>query len=245
VDPLLVLTVLCSAAELFAFCRFVRARVHRLLPWFSVYLLAGFAQSFSWLAGPPSSRGYATAYGLTTPVLIALQFLVFLELWRKLMTRDSGADRATRALGVAIIGASIVLALLTGVDGFALHIGLSRRLLFMWIFLSVRYSATILCITASLLAVCTSLFGRRLPRYVTQHAYLLAAYFGSIAAGYLVFNLNLLSAQLMGALTVGSAAALYVLWGILIPGSAEKAPSTEPVRGDVPHDAEGLTRRVA
>lgn len=243
-DPRLALTVLCSAAELFTFFRFVRARVHRILPWFTAYLLAGFAQSFVWLVGPPGSHAYANAYGLTTPFLIGLQILVFLELWRKLIVRYSGADRAVKALGLAIVGASIALGLLGGVDGLALHMGLSHRVLFRWISWIVRYSATVLCIATSLLAVWASLFNRRLPPYLTRHAYLLACYFGSIAAGYMVMNLHLLRAQLVGELTVGCAAGLYLLWGILTNGYDEDAPE-ESEKDGRPEKPIGWSKKVA
>ena len=249
-DPLLVLTILCSAAELFALWQFVRARVHRLLPWFSIYILAGVVQSFAWLAGSPTTKAYTTVYGLTTPVIVGLQLLVFVELWRKLLTRYSSADRAGKALGIAIIGASTALGLLTGIDGLALHWGISRRMLFMWIFWGVRYSATVLCIASSLLAVCASLFEQKIPRYVSVHAYLLALYFGSIAAGYLTYNLKLLSAETAGVFMVGSAAGLYVLWGLLMTGSTEAAPAadTDPARdgaeGREPQ-ANGLGKQVA
>ena len=105
-DSRLALTVLCSAAELFAFSRLVKVRAHRVLPWFSAYLILGFAQSFIWLAGPPRSHAYASAYGLTTPLVIGLQIAVFLEVWRKLILQYSRTDRAVQALGLAIIGAS-------------------------------------------------------------------------------------------------------------------------------------------
>lgn len=234
-DPRLVLTVLCSAAELFAFYRFVRARVHRILPWFSAYLVVGFAQSFVWLVGPPGSHAYTNAYGLTTPLVIGLQIGVFLEVWRKLFMRSSRTDRAAKALGLAIIGASIALGLLSGVDGLALHMGLSRRLFFQWISWIIRYSATVLCIASSLLAVWASTFESRLPRFLQRHAYLLACYFGSIAAGYLMMNLDLLPARLAGELTVGSAAGLYLLWGILTTDLDHPA-SEEPRKDGQPED---------
>jgi hypothetical protein len=223
-DPRLALTVLCSGAELFAFGRLVRAGVHRVLPWFTIYLAAGFAQSFIWLAGPPRSHAYANAYGLTAPLIIGLQILVFLELWRKLILRYPGADRAVKALGVAIVGASIALGLLGGVDGLALQVGLSHVLLFRWMSWVIRYSATVLCIASSLLAVWASIFEAKLPRYLTRHAYLLACYFGSIAAGYLLMNLDLLRPVHVGEITVGCAATLYILWGILTNGYRDGDP---------------------
>ncbi len=244
-DPRLLLTALCSAAELFAFCRFVRARVHRVLPWFSVYLLAGVAQSFVWIAGPPTSRAYANAYALTTPLVIGLQVVVFLELWRKMIIQRPGVDRAAKAFGVAIIGASLMLGLLGGIDGLALHVGVSRRIVFMWISWSVRYTATVLCIACSLLAVCVPMFDRELPRVVTLHAYLLTFYFGSIAAGYLVINLEILAASLVGAFTVGSAAGMYVLWATLITGHGEYVQRAESVEDGSPQGQSGLGNEPA
>ncbi len=235
-DPRLILTVLCSAAELFAFCRFVRARVHRILPGFSIYLLAGFAQSFVWLVGSPRSHAYASAYGLTTPLLIGLQVFVFVELWRKLMLRYSTADRAAKGFGLAVIAASLVMGILSGVDGLALQFGLSRAVLFRWIFWGVRYSATVLCIACSLLALWATMFDRRLPWYLTRHAYLLASYFGSIAAGYLILNLQLLPAALVGELTVGSAAILYLIWGIFTSGYDQEVEPLEPAKDPRPED---------
>ena len=160
------------------------------------------------------------------------------------------ADLENDSDTLSIIGASTALGLLTGIDGLALHWGISRRMLFMWIFWGVRYSATVLCIASSLLAVCASLFEQKIPRYVSVHAYLLALYFGSIAAGYLTYNLKLLSAETAGVFMVGSAAGLYVLWGLLMTGSTEAAPAadTDPARdgaeGREPQ-ANGLGKQVA
>lgn len=219
-------------------------RAHRVLPWFSAYLILGFAQSFIWLAGPPRSHAYASAYGLTTPLVIGLQIAVFLEVWRKLILQYSRTDRAVQALGLAIIGASAALGLLSGVDGLALHVGLSRRYLFEWISWITRYSATVLCIASSLLAVWASTFDRGLPRYLRRHAYLLACYFGSIAAGFLMMNLDFLPTHVVGELTVGAAAGLYVLWGILAIGPDEDAPQESGKNGR-PQGPIGWNKKVA
>ena len=130
---------------------------------------------------------------------------------------------------------------LKGRDGKKLHPTQKPEALLARVILAASW---FLCIATSLLAVWASLFNRRLPPYLTRHAYLLACYFGSIAAGYMVMNLHLLRAQLVGELTVGCAAGLYLLWGILTNGYDEDAPE-ESEKDGRPEKPIGWSKKVA
>jgi len=214
-DPRLVLQFICSTAELFAFWRFVSSRAYRSFPWFAGYLLAGFVQSFVWVVGPPKSHAYAIAYSVTTPLILALQCSVTLELWRKLKAQDRHVGGISKGLGFGVLALALAVALSTGFD--SLWGYPTRRIVFPWIFWAVRYTGSVLCVVCSLLAVWATTFERRLAPNLVRHAYLLTCYFGSIAAGYLGLNLMRWSSEWIGVFTVGSATALYVLWGVLTP----------------------------
>jgi hypothetical protein len=224
VDPRLVLTVLSAAAELFAFYRMLVVRAHRTYPWFAAYLLAGCAQSFIWLAGTPDSRAYLTVYRWTMPLMLALQCLIVLELWRRLMSCYRGIHHISHSLGMIVLAIALGASFSTGFDGLAMSGRPLRLMTFHWLMWGVRYTASVLCIASVILAFWSSLFDHGVPENTIRHAWLLSAYFGSIAAGYLVVNLAPGTAPVIGACLTGAAAGCYVLWGVVI-----KRKGQEPI----------------
>jgi hypothetical protein len=220
-DLRLVLTMTCAAAELFAVWRLVETRVYRAYPWFTAYLVAGFLQSFAWLAGSPATHAYLLVYRWTTPFILALQVLIVLELWRGLMSCYRGIHRISQALGFLILTLAMLVASSTGFDGLAMQ-GRSISLIsFHWLIWSVRYTGSILCVACVLLAWWAATFDHGVPPNRIRHAQLLAAYFGSIAIGYLVLNLGWGSAAVVGVCTTLTAAAFYVFWGFTLGASGE------------------------
>jgi hypothetical protein len=223
-DSRLVLTMTCAAAELFACWRLIETRVYRSYPWFTAYLLAGFLQSFIWLAGSPSTHGYLIAYRWTTPFLMALQILVVLELWRGLMSCYHGIHRISHALGAVIAVLAAAVAFSTGFDGLVMHGEPVSRIGFHWLMWSVRYTGSILSIACVLLAAWAGVFDHGVPPNRIRHAQLLAGYFGSIAIGYLLLNLHYGSAEQIGGFTTLAAAGFYVAWGVML-GSQGEVPT--------------------
>ena len=223
-DPRLVLTVLSATAELFAFYRLITVRAHRTYPWFAVYLLAGFAQSFIWLAGSPESRAYLTAYRWTMPVILALQCLIVLELWRRLMACYRGIYKISYSLGFIILAVAMAVSFSTGFDGLAMWGHPVSTLTYHWLMWGVRYTASVLCIASVILALWASAFDHGVPENTIRHARLLSAYFGSVAVGYLIVNLAPGTAPVVGACTTGAAAGTYILWGL-----AMKRKGQEPI----------------
>jgi len=215
-DVRLVLTMTCSAAELFALERLIATKIYRSYPWFVVYLVAGFLQSFAWLAGSPDSAGYLKAYRLTTPFIMALQAVVVLELWRVLMSCYRGIHRISHALGLIILALAVLLSSLSGFDGLVMRGQPLSRISYHWLMWSVRYNGSILCIACVLLALWASIFDHGVPRNTIRHAQLLSGYFASIAVGYLVLNLVRGVADQVGIATTLLAAAFYVAWGVLM-----------------------------
>ena len=215
-DPRLVATIVCAAAELFAFCRLVAIRAHRAYPWFLTYLLAGFLQSFVWLAGSPHTHAYIRVYRWTTPFIVALQIVVVLELWRSLMACYRGIHRISHWLGVLILLFAAGIAFSTGFDGLKMYGEPVGRLTFHWMIWAVRYTGTILCIVCALLAMWATAFDHGVPRNTIRHAELLAFYFGSQAIGFLVINLMRGTAPIVGIYTTLAAAAFYLAWGFLL-----------------------------
>ena len=223
-DPRLALTVLSATAELFALTRLITLRAHRTYPLFATYLIAGFFQSFIWLAGSPESRSYLTAYRWTTPVMLALQCLIVLELWRRLMACYRGIYQISHAVGFTILAVAMTTSFSTGFDGLAMWGHPVSSVSYHWLMWGVRYTASVLCIASVLLAFWASAFDHGVPENTIRHAQLLSAYFGSIALGYLILNLAPGTAPVIGACTTGAAAATYVLWGIVF-----KQKGQEPI----------------
>ena len=215
-DPRLTLTVLGAVAELFAFYRLLTLGAHRTYPWFATYLIAGFAQSFIWLVGPPESRAYLTVYRWTMPVTLALQCVVVLELWRRLMSCYRGIHQVSLSLGAIILIVAMAVSFSTGFDGLRMWGKPLGSLTFHWLMWAVRYTASVLCIASVALALWAQAFDHGVPANTIRHARLLSGYFGSVAIGYLVLNLFPGTATFVGACTTGAAAGFYVLWGILL-----------------------------
>ena len=221
-DPRLVLTVLSAIAELFAFTRLIQLRVHRTYPWFTAYLLAGCAQSFIWLAGSPDSHGYLAAYRWTMPVIIGLQWIVVLELWRKLMSCYRGIHHISHSLGLIIFAIAMAVSFSTGFDGLSMRGEPLGSIAFHWLMWGVRYSASVLCIASVLLAVWASIFDHGVPANTIRHAELLSGYFGSVAVGYLIVNFAPGTAPFIGACLSGASAGFYVLWGTVLRRKGEE-----------------------
>lgn len=228
-------TIVCAAAELFAFCRLLAIRAQRTYPWFVTYLLAGFLQSFIWLAGPPKTHAYLIAYRWTTPFIIALQAVVVLELWRSLMACYRGIHSISKWLGVLILLFGAAVAFSTGFDGLKMHGQPLERITFHWLFWAVRYTGSILCIVCVALAAWAAAFDHGVPRNTIRHAELLAFYFGSQAAGFLVINLVRGTSPVVGIFTTLAAAAFYIAWGVRLT-----AGGNMPIeRLMIPHTATG------
>ena len=221
-DPRLVLTILSAAAELFAFYRLVTIRGHRTFPWFATYLIAGCAQSFVWLVGSPESRAYLTAYRWTMPVMLALQCVIVLELWRRLMSCYRGIHHISHSLGAVILVVAMAASFSTGFDGLSMWGHPLKTTTFHWLMWAVRYTASVLFVASVILAWWASTFDHGVPENTIRHARLLAGYFGSVAAGYLVVNLAPGTAPVMGACLTGAAAGFYVLWGVLLKPSGQE-----------------------
>ncbi len=223
-DPRLVLTLLSAAAELFAFFRLIGMRAHRSYPWFAAYLLAGCAQSFIWLAGSPDSPQYLAMYRWTQPVMIALQWMIVLELWRRLMSCYRGIHRISHSIGIAILAIAMAVSFSTGFDGLTMWGQSISSLTFHWLMWAVRYTASVLCVASLLLALWAAMFDHGVPENTIRHAQLLAGYFGSVALGYLIVNLAPGSAPVIGACLTGAAAGFYVVWGFAL-----KEKGQEPI----------------
>ena len=220
-DSRLVLTLACSAAQLFAFWRLVGTRVYRSFPWFAAYLVSGALQSFIWLAGSPDTPGYLLAYRWTTPFVMALQALIVLELWRALMSCYRGIYRVSHAIGAIIVALAVLIASATGFDGLTMHGESVSRISYHWLMWSVRYTGSILSIACVLLAGLASTFDHGVPPNRIRHAQLLAGYFGSIAIGYLLLNLGYGTADMIGICTTLAAAGFYIAWGVVLDEEGE------------------------
>ncbi|HTS76060.1 MAG TPA: hypothetical protein VMG40_07645 [Bryobacteraceae bacterium] len=234
-DPRLIATVVCAAAELFAVFRLVAIRAHRAYPWFVTYLIAGLLQSFIWLAGPTTSVAYVRAYRWTMPVIIALQAVVVLELWRSLLSCYRGIHRISKWLGVLVLLVGAGVAFSTGFDHLQMHGEPIKLVTFHWLMWAARYTGSILCIVCALLSFWAVIFDHGVPRNTSRHGELLAFYFGTQAIGFLVINLTHGTSPTVGIYTTLAAAAFYVVWGfrLTVDGNVptERLMVRRPVSG--------------
>jgi len=224
-DSLLVLTIASAAAGVFALWRFVLVQAHRMYPWFATYLAASALQSFGWLAGGTHDRGYLLFYAYTMPLLFGLRIMVVIELWHRLMPAYQSVESISRPFAWIVLVLAVGVSAASGLD--SLHfLGVSpQRVAYYCISLALRYSSSSLCVICSCLSLFALLFPRNIPPNALRHAFLLTAYFATIAAGFLAMHYVTGSAPLVGALMTGSAAGLYVLWGVLVSGPGERAPA--------------------
>src|SRR5262249_4103689 len=120
----------------------------------------------------------------------------------------------------------------SGLDSLKLFGSSPKRLAYYGLSLALRYSGSGLCVICSSLAIFTLMYPRSVSKNAIRHAFLLTAYFASIALGFLAMNYVRGSAPLVGAILSGSSAGLYVLWGILLsePGETARvsAPAAQP-----------------
>ena len=221
-DPRLFLNVASAAAGIFALCRLMYTGVHRSYPWFSVYLAAAALQSFGWLAGGPRNHLYMIIWASSTAALLGLRIVVVVELWQKL----SDSPRAvffSRSFTWIVLLSALAVAAASGLDSLKLFGQSPQRLAFYCVSLASRYSSSALCVICSSLAIFAVMFPRGVPKNAIRHAFLLTAYFATIAAGFLVMNFFRGTAPLVGALLSGSSAGLYALWGLLLSDPTERA----------------------
>jgi hypothetical protein len=224
-DSLLVLTILSSAAGLFALCRFILAGAHRSFPWFTVYLGAAALQSLVWLAGGPTDRRYVLVWASSTAILLGLRIVIVIELWRKLTPAYRNVESISRPFVWVVLVLALAVSAASGLDSLRFF-GLSpQRLAYHCISLALRYSSSTLCVLCSCMSLFAIVFPRDIPRNALRHAFLLTAYFATIAIGFLAMHYDRGSAPLVGALMTGSSAGLYVLWGVLVSASGERAPA--------------------
>lgn len=219
-DPRIFLNVASAAAGVFALWRMVASNVHRSYPWFTVYLAAGALQSFGWFAGGPGTHLYTIIWASSTAALIGLRVAVVAELWHKLNTNPRVAF-LSRSFTWTVLALALAVAAASGLDSLRLFGQSPQRLAFYAVSLGSRYSSSALCVICSSLAIFGVIFPRAVPRNAMRHAFLLTAYFASVAAGFLVMNFMRGSAPLVGALLAGSSTGLFVLWGVLLSDPGE------------------------
>ena len=223
-DPLLVLTMASTAAGLFALCRFVLSGAYRSYPWFVVYLAAGALQSVSWFVGTPRDHRYVLFYAYAMTIMLALRVVVVVELWRKLMPAYRSVAILSRSVLWIVLATALAISAASGLDSL-LFFGLpANRFAYHCISLGLRYSGSTLCVICSCLSLFAILFPANVPANAVRHAFLLTAYFATIAAGFLAMHYVRGSAGLVGALMTGSSAGLYVLWGLLVSQYGERSP---------------------
>ena len=95
-------------------------------------------------------------------------------------------------------------------------------------------SASILAVTTVLLALFGRIFSEPLPRNTIRHALILSGYFTSLGIGHLLLHLTTEHAGLIGAAMVGSEAAFFVLWAVLITPDGETSPEWVSSRNQEP-----------
>ncbi|MBZ5601813.1 MAG: hypothetical protein LAO79_05855 [Acidobacteriia bacterium] len=227
-DPRLFLNVASAAAGVFALCRLITTGVFRAYCWFAVYLVAASLQCFIWLAGGPEDHLYAIIWAASTAGLLGLRIVVVVELWHKL-NDNARAGLLSRSFTWTVLILAATVAAASGLDSLRLFGQSPQRLAFYILSLASRYSSSALCVICSALAIFAVMFPRGVSKNAIRHAFLLTAYFASIAAGFLVMNFVRGSAPLVGALLSGSSAGLYVLWGVLLTEPGELAPIQTPV----------------
>jgi hypothetical protein len=223
-DPRLFLNVASAAAGLFALCRLVATGVHRSFPRFTVYLAAAALQCFCWLAGGPDDHLYLLVWAASTAVLLGLRIVVVIELWHRLNSNPR-VTSISRSFTWMVLILAFIVAAASGLDSLKLFGQSPQRLAFYSLSLALRYSSSALCVICSTLAIFALIFPRGVSKNALRHAFLLTAYFASIAAGFLVMNFFRGSAALVGALLSGSSAGLYVLWGVLLSEPGERSLS--------------------
>lgn len=237
-DPRLLLSVLCSCAECFALVRLLKARVRLLV--FCFYLLVTGLQPFIFLAGTYRSRGYATAWAISTALVLGVRMAVIGELWTAAMRQYRNIETIAAYLTLGIVGSSVAMGFIAGFG--AGRFGLSRVGLFHFLTWASRYEPQVLCSICGLLCLWMEVF--KASRNLTIHARLLTGYFLSQTVAMFVIIALPSSSPVVGAASVGSAAGLYVLWGVLLTQQGEAAYVAKPRMNTTLASVNALMRRA-
>ncbi len=175
-------------------------------------------------AGRRTSR-YILAWAASTAILLGLRVVIVIELWRKMMPAYRSVEAVAQGSMWVVLVLALAVSASSGLDTLRFHGVAPQRLAYYCISLAIRYSGSSLCVICSCLSLFAMMFPGDVPRNAVRHAFLLTAYFATIAAGYLAMHFDRGSAPLVGALMTGSSAGLYVLWGSLLSQAGERGPS--------------------
>src|SRR5581483_2336682 len=123
---------------------------------------------------------------------------------------------------------ALIVATASGLDSLKLFGQTPQRLAFYTLALVLRYASSSLCVICSSLAIFAVMLPRSVSKNAIRHGFLLTAYLGANAAAFLVMNFLRGSAPLVGAFLTGASAGLFVLWGVLLSDTGERAPVQVP-----------------
>lgn len=234
----LILTVMSGAAGFVTAGRLLFLRWRSRLPWFLASVLAGAVQGFlPWIAGDPSTRGYADVWALTVPIVLALRAAAVAEAWGALMHSYAAAARLSRRFTASFLASGILVSLASGFDTLRPVHGW-RGVIFLSISEAMRYFGSVAGFF-TLLALGWALCVSPRERWIVRHLSLLAAYHLTTAAAYLALNMGV-SWEIATVGLTASSIAWYALWAV----SFNAAPGFERSRAHLSAGADATARRA-
>ena len=201
--------------------RIFRARLpYRAL---AIYAIAGLIRGPVLLMFPVRSLGYARAWLLTEPIIMALEVWMVLEILRLLKASYPGIGKyGSRAVALCCLAAITLSAASVLVD---LHVIEWGRMIAQALFLLKRSTATILALTLLTVQWFIARLGDRgLTANLRRHSRITAAYFSLFGAGYFLADTGRFPLAYASALIGSTNLACHVLWLILLTPAGEAQP---------------------
>jgi hypothetical protein len=209
----------------------------------AIYAIAGLIRGPVLLMFPVRSLGYARAWILTEPIIMALEVWIVLEILRLLKGSYPGIGKyGSRAVALCCLAALTASAASVLVD---LHVIEWGRMIAQALFLLKRSTATILALTLLTVQWFIARLGDRgLTANLRWHARITAAYLSILAVGYFLADTGRFSLAIVSPLTYAGVLACHVLWLVMLTPAGEARPVLATTGEDIESAFAALEQQV-
>jgi hypothetical protein len=189
----------------------------------AIYAITSLIQGPILLMFPVRSLGYARAWMLTEPIMMALQVWLVLEILRLLKASYPGIGKyGSRAVALCCLAAITMSAASVVVDLNVIEWG---RMIAQTLFLLKRSTATILALTLLTVQCFLARLGDRgLTANLRRHSRIAATYLFIQGAGYFLADTGRFPLAIVSPLTSLAGFACHVLWLVLLTPAGEARP---------------------
>lgn len=201
------------------------SRANRTLPCFTAYLFFTLAQLSLPFIFDMRSEEYRTSFFATMCFVVAMRFMVVVELAQKVLRSYKGIEVISGKLLWFMTFASVLLSATGALDSLHIWGAPWREAAYYSLSVLIRWSGWALCIACGLIGFFSVYFGDGLPRNIKRHSWILSGYFASIGIGFLVVNRTTGYVDLVSEWLLLAATGCYGSWGMLLSSDGEAVPA--------------------